>query len=457
MKIYLYLYTEDGTRTLHLDGASVAAPIKGALYRPGVGVVGLSYGRETINEELKISVAGTRVQIQTALDTLSELLDFAEQKTLSDYDKLYIRVEYDDVGVTWQSEIIEGEVIGNRSGIATREFGTDVLTLEIKRLNFWEETAGEALLLTNENGTKQTTITTWNHTDATSGHNNYIDLSKDDIPGDLPAPIELNILHNDSGRTVSQLWAAQLETTGTLPTAKPIYEGELAAAGSATTLTSTADANSSAGYFGRLAFTGGSEQRVVSFEISYAQMSLFRGKYYKPFIRLANNHAYTDLWLKVKVTYGASHSVAYDSGWVQSLASIPYVEFNSVKLPPYPAKTNYHGTMYISIYAMKTASGAVTLDVDFLHLLPTDGYNRLDMIEAIAAGYNIKEGETVGSYKWSNSTLFALPSHSRVGKSLYVTPGMNTRFFLLHRSGANMPIDTTFTISMFLYKRRKYL
>lgn len=457
MKIVLYLFTEDATRSLHLDGAGVAAPVKGAFYRPGVGVVGMRDGRETITEEVKISVSGTRTQVQTVLDTMAELLAFAEHKALSDYDRLYLRVEYDDIGVTWQSEILDGEVIGNKAGIAAREFGTDVLTMEIRRLNYWEESAGEALLLSNESATKQAAVTVWNHTDATSGHNNYIDISKDDIPGDLPAPIELNILHNDSGRTVSQVWIAQQETTGALPTWKPIHEGELAAAASGTTLTSTADAASSSGYFGRLAFTGGSESRIASFEISYAQMSLFRGKYYKPIFRLANTHAYTDLWLKVKVTYGAAHSAAYDSGWVQSTASVPYVEFNAVKLPPYPAKSNYHGTMYISLYAMKTAAASVQLDVDFLQLLPTDGYNRLDMIEALAAGYNIKEGANVGSYKWSNSTLLALPSHSRAGKSLVVTPGMNTRFFILHRSGTAMQIDTTFTVSMVIYKRRKYL
>ena len=457
MKIYLFLFTEDETRTLHIDGASVAAPIKGAFYRPGVGVVEMRDGRETITEELKISVAGTRAQVQTALDTMAELLEFAEQKALSDYDRLYLRVEYDDIGVTWQSEVLAGEVTGNRSGIATKEFGTDVLTMEIRRLNFWEESAGGALKLTNQNGTQQAAITVWNHTDGAAGHNNYIDISKEDIPGDLPAPVELNILHNDAGRTVSQVWIAQMETTGALPSWKPIHEGELAAAASGTTLTSTADAASSSGYFARLNFTGGSEARIVSFEISYAQMSLFRGKYYKSIFRLANNHAYTDLWLKMKVTYGASHSVAYDSGWVQSGASIPYVEFNAVKLPPYPAKSNYHGTMYISLYAMKTAAGAVQLDVDFLQLSPTDGYNRLDMIEAISAGYNIKEGENVGSYSWNNSTLFALPSHSRAGMPLVVTPGMNTRFFILHRSGSTMQIDTTFTVSMVIYKRRKYL
>lgn len=457
MKIFLYLDTEDGTRALQLDGDGVSAPVRGAFYPAGVGRAAQEGGQEVIDEEIKLSLAGTRAQLQNLLDTLSELLGFARYDARTRNDRLYLQVEYEDVGVTWQSQVLSGRVSANPLGLAARELGGDVARVYIRRVNFWEESAGEVLPLTNRNGSRQASLTVYNHYDITAGHDNFVDIAAEDIAGDLPAPIELTITHTNTGRSLSQVWIGQMETGGALPAWKPVYEGELGTAGSGVTLTGTADAGSSAGYFGRLAWTAGAEARVASFEVSASHMSLFRGKEYRPILRLANNHAYSDLWLKMKVTYGAGHTAAYDSGWVQSAAGASCVEFNAVRLPPYPARSNTHDAMSLSLYAMKTASAAVTLDVDFVHLLPTDGYNRLDMIEAVAAGYNLQEGEKSGSYRWNAATLLALPSHARAGRSLYLTPGMNTRFFFLHRSGASMLIDTTFTVSMRFQRRRRVL
>lgn len=457
MNLYLYLYTRENTRQLHLDGASVETPIKGALYRAGVGAVHHRDGQEAITEEIKIGVAGSLSQVQSLLDTLTELLESAARLALSAFDRLYLRAEFEDLGITWQSVVLSGKVTPSRAGLAARELGAEVLSLELTRLNFWQDCAGESVPISNQNGIRQPSLTVYNHTDSTSGHNNYIDISKEDIPGDLPTPLELTLLHANAGRTVSQVWLALLETSGALPAWLPVYEGELGLAGAGVSLTGTADSASSAGHFGCLNWTAGAEARVVSFALSSAHMSAFGGKPYKPFIRLANPHAYPDLWLKARVTYGAGHSAAYDSGWVQSTPSAPYVEFNPVRLPPYPARSMTHDTMYLSLYALKTASASVQLDVDFLALLPTDGFNRLDMLEAVPAGVNIQEGEQTGSYRWSSTTLYALPSHARAGRSLYLTPGFNARLFILHRSGATMPIDTTFTASVYVYGRRKYL
>lgn len=457
MKLYLNLTQYNSTTTLHLDGASAVAPVKGTFYKPGVGkVITNDDGEMSIEEELKVSLSGTRDQILSLLETLSRLLEMGARKPLREWDALYLKAEYAP-GNVWRSQIVGGWVEGVPAGLAARELGGEVLKLHLTRKHYWEANDAEGMKLTNRSGTRQAMVTVYNHTDATSPHDNFLEIVKDDISGDLPAPITVDLAHLNAGRTISQVWIGQFTSPVTLPAWLPVYEAEAASAGAGVTLTPTADAASSAGNFARLAWTAGAEARVLSFPISYLHMPEYAGRMVKPVLRLANNHAYPDLWLKAKVTYGAGNSVAYDTPWVKCEANTPVISLGALRLPPYPANANFHDSLNVSIYAMKTTGAAVTLDLDFMQLTPTDGINRLDMIEPIAAGYHIQEGEGIGSYKWDNVTMRALPSHARVGLPLRVTPGMNTRLFFLHSAGASMPIDTTLDVALYYRKRKRDL
>lgn len=453
MNIYLRLRLLNAERTIHLEGSGVQPPVQGTFYQPGAAAPGPEDSAELVSETLRISCSGTRDAVLGLQEALNELFSILRHLQPGGAEALFLVVEYES-GNAWQSRIVHGCLRGCSAGIAARESGADILTLGIERLNYWEKTAASTLLLSNRHGTLQPILTIDNAAD--NAHDNFVDIALGSASGDLPAPLELILTNMHSGRQVESVWIGQWNSDGcALPSWKPVYEGEAASAGPGVTLSAVADASSSAGQFGRLAWNAAAEQRLASFPLAADHMSGFNGKFYKPLVRLSNNHTYADLWIKGRMTYGAAHTCAYDTGWVLCPPGQPWMELEALRLPPNEAYGGFFEQMYLSLYAMKSTPAAVVLDVDFVLLLPTDGYNRLHMITPVSAGYQVREGEALGSCQLNISTSYASPSHARQGNRLYINPWSSSRLFFAHRSGSSWLVDTQLSVALSYSPRKR--
>ena len=120
--------------------------------------------------------------------------------------------------------------------------------LTLQREHAWEYADPYPVPLSNGNGSRVTAgLLVHNHLDATPGHDNFVEVTAADAPGDLPARLWIQLKHiHKSGAVLGSVWIHQLveNLAASLPN---VLEGEAATAGSGVTRTLLTSATYSGG------------------------------------------------------------------------------------------------------------------------------------------------------------------------------------------------------------------
>src|SRR4026209_2888507 len=113
--------------------------------------------------------------------------------------KVYLEVDFGSTGTYYRSRLINGYIELDDETIGVLWDRRLQLTLHVTRQPFWEGALTQ-IPLTNASATDNTTgLTVTNSYDSTA--ENFVDINDEDVLGDLPAPIMVEIENTKSGST----------------------------------------------------------------------------------------------------------------------------------------------------------------------------------------------------------------------------------------------------------------
>lgn len=412
-----------GNETFWLHGPLAAAPVKGARRQPIQRA--LEGGR--CEEQIDLLLEGAPSGIQWVLQTIERLLAQARSGRPAGLHLMPTAADAE-----WEARLLDGraELLG--AGTSERGRGSQAVRLLLVCGDCWQGTL-TALPLSNAGGANVTGgLPLFNHCDGDALHVNYADSSGGQ--GSLPAPARVELIHDSSGpEAVTDIWLG----AGALPLPGGVLEGEAAASSLATQILD--DPASSGGQYRRVSWSGSTGVDLLHWELSSGWLGQAGGRSFRPLLRFANLFAYGDLRLSMQVR--TAESVLSESK-AQTLSSGARLqELPPILLPPWMPAGDPPAALTLALIGRRTSGGDSTLDVDFLALLPLQGWRRYWSLSGLPYGARLVDDPLDGRCVGLHPQDGELAGHVAQGPGLEVQPGQAQRFSALFATGSAAGMD----------------
>ncbi len=376
-----------------------------------------------VTESAELFFDGGAAQIQAAMATMNRLFDQARRYQAKHIGQpVYIEMRSHDGETWWRSEVLSGRaMVQEDKPFRALRAGYQILTLAWIRRYYWEGQESY-LTLSNTNGTSSGGLTIQNTNDA--GRDHYVDIAAGAITGDLPTPcrIELNNTTNATPR-MGNVYIAHAAVVNPDP-GYVILEGE-----QSTGIGSTSSfAGLSNGASRLWSGTGTGETIVGRWTLTAAHIQALAGAIYRV-ILTGNPSGSPSVQLRVQI---GSLSTLYQTPW-QRITTLNVQDIGALPLPPYLIDAN--ATMYpldLACVVRGENAGSWSIELDALHLFPTEGWRVLRQ-----RGYSAAYGVTLVDDQLSN-TLYTIWSGQRLGNyiaygnPIMLLPSIAQRLYFLH-------------------------
>ncbi len=456
---------KQGTTALVLQGSGAAAPVTRAVMKPaslpsspallpkGEGSWGNeSGGVGSVYEAVLVTLEGTAASIESALQSLARWLVEAEKMArLSGEEPVYLEVQVVSGGTTWRSKVLGGELLLLGAGPDQRSVQRQGVELRLERVSYWENSVETGLYLSSAETARTTEeVTVYNDWAA---NKNYAQLLAADAGGDLPAPVRLK-LSNKSGVNAT-VYAGQnlsLDPANLVP----MLQGEDSAAGSGATVTDTAAATASGGYFARVTWSG-SGTAVVKFGISSTRAGQLGNWAWLPVMRVHNPIASGELYWanwRVALTVGGNTDVLLEGrpGYLSNTAVLQ--PGSPLYLPVWKAESGDAApSLDLELVLQAEASGSHTLDVDYVFLLPLERWRIYRATVNYAAGMYLQDDPYQGIIK----SYTTVQGHQAEGPGLWVVPGKLQRYYFLLEGVSPLLPAQDLAVKMYYRARKRAL
>jgi len=412
-----------GTESLWLHGPSVTAPVRGARRQPIPRA--LEGGR--CEEQIDWLLEGTPASIQLALQTVERLISRARAGAGAGLHLMPSAADSE-----WESRLLDGraELLGG--GTLERGRGSQVVRLLLTRSDYWQGSL-TALPLSNPNGTDVTDgLALFNHCDSDALHANYADASG--AQGSLPAPAQVELIHDRTGpEPLGDLWLG----AGLAPLPGGMLEGEDGATNLTTQILS--DATCSGGAYRQVSWNTAAELDVLHWELTQGWLGQAGGRCFRPLLRVANHFTHSDLRLFVQVRTAAS--VLFESPAVTLQPGVRLQELPPVLLPPWVPVLDPPAALTLALIARRAGGGSTALDVDFVALMPLQGWRRYASLAGLPYGARLIDDPITGRCVVLHPQSGELAGHVVYGPGLEVQPGQAQRFWSLFSTGSPAGMD----------------
>lgn len=453
----------DGTTTVTLGGDD-ALLLEYVPRTPGMDVrsVGLvtQDGEEQIGarwdnvtEQAQVLIIGGTTTARATLNKLNRLFDAArkyQQQRLG--AQVWVEFRPSDTEDWYRSEILSGKVEVDEEALRSWYWNEGRIEAAViwTRRYFWEGPEVE-LPLTNGNGSHVTGgLTVYNHDDADTGHDNYVEIAAEDVDGDTPGPVKLQMQNTfDSLARAARFYVAHnvLSNPGSFD---HILEGESASGG-----TNVADASCSGGAYKSVSWTGDSETQLLEWSLPTALLNAAAGNYFRILVRFLIAPS-TGTWLRFKIKMELT--TIWEGAWLEAGIYDSLQELDTLQLPPYLVGAGDLYPLKLTLLGKRTGGGSLYLD--FLQLSPLDGWRKL-----LPKGYNLAYGvlivdDGIGGYLYTYgwSPAGKTGHYSSRGQPLFLQPKMTQRLYFLHTTDSgSAPIERTLRVRVWYRPRRLVL
>ncbi len=442
------LQLRQGTQTLALQSAP---PFRAAQYTPAGGT------GEMVPDSLRLALEGSPLEIERGLEQIGCLLDEAQRwAEIPGAEYVYLEAQVHPQGALWRSKLLGGYLTLLGAGPDQRGGGSQGAQLTFTRVNYWEG-AEQDLPLSNQNGSRVTSgLLIYNHRDSTPGHENRVLVAGADLAGDLPAPVRLLLDGLDT------------DMTGTLYAGQSVYsdpanlitsqEGQAGFAGGYVTGTVIAQADASGGSFQRLAWTGADDMALWSFTILPTWANRLGGNAFLPLLRLQNPLAAGEKlharW-RAYLNTGSAHPIYEGPAFTISSTAMlhPAAPLN---LPPWLlTAADLPSGLSLELRVQAESSGAHQLDLDYLYLLPLDGWRIYRPLFVCEIPLLVLDDPYSGTLKTGD---LGLQTHIAEGPGLWLVPGRaNACYFLSDRYSGGWGPGTRSSVRISYRPRRRAL
>jgi hypothetical protein len=403
---------------------------------------------DNVAESFGVDMLGGITAARAAVQKLQRLLEHARRNRQPGVLPVYVKFRPDSAEAWYRSQILSGRALwAERTLDWMWPAAAQAVQLIFTRRFFWEADSESELplRLSGEGGNGSTggrALT--NHDD--SGHKNWADIVAGQVLGDLPAAARIEIVNSTAATEATLYLSNEVALTGTAVSA--VLEGE-AGTGGATQV----DANSSGGNFQRLTWSGTSEADLLSWTFAAADLASAAGRWFRAVARFANTFAYTDLWLRFKLT--ANGVVIWQGNKTLMTPSVTLQEIQNLPLPPALAGLASLNAATIVLQATRIAGGSCTLDVDYVQLLALDSWRKFAPVSGGLANTDALHDDGIADAVYAKVGSNKVPSYIAYGLPLRLEPGYTQRLrMLMARADGSAPIADAMTLRAYYRMRR---
>lgn len=405
----------------------------------------------TLTETVQIEINGaTLADVQTTVQGINRAFAFARQKikTGSGY-RVFAEFTPDGYADAYRSELIDGRIDYDEGALDSQwvEKKVDAVITWTRRY-FWEGPL-TALTLVNGSGSG-TSITVYNHDDATANHDNWVQLAAAAIAGDLPAPLYLYANNSTVSGALKDLYYA-CNYIGIPASFTPLLEAESASGG-----TTTVDATCSNGNRKDISWSATTETTLLTWTLTPSQLQYADNQFFQTLLRFSTAPAYTNLWLRWTLQWSGN---TVWRGPLVKAGTTTLQELGVIQLPP-GLLDSYSEQLTLVLSGLRNSAGTHTLALDFMHLMPMAAYRKLKAKSGASLVYaaTLIDDQIEDDLYSLNGSLYHAPTHAGLGQ-LRVwpgsIPGVYQRIYFLHQDAAGgAGVDRTLSIQIKYRPRR---
>jgi uncharacterized lipoprotein NlpE involved in copper resistance len=395
------------------------------------------------------SVTANLEELRTLQRLLRQAGEAQDNRTLN---KVYLTWKESVAGTEYRSELVQARAEWQAEALQYAQWmgDTQFANVYIERRNWWEGPEAQ-LALSNPNGTATTSALTVGN-DSTD---NYVDVSGAAVAGDLPGATRLeatNTSGDSAGTGLYHLWVGQNYTNPSTYT--PLIEGE---SGTSLGSSNIADADASGGEYKSMVVNSvASEAKMWSCTLSSALLTAAAGRFYKVLVRFFQDPRLS-IRYRLKLTW--NNAVV----WQGPLVSIDLLyatsirDLGTMRLPPWLPGLTSLSELTLEIHVI----GANTVKLDYLYLMPVDGWRKLECI-----GYNLPansramdDGIDDRLYADTGAGSDKIGLFVGYGQPIHLEPGKNQRLYFLQAdnagfAGADSSISRTLGVKLYYRPRR---
>jgi hypothetical protein len=372
-----------------------------------------------------------------------------------------VYLEFGQSGTTsmWRSEITNGRVELD-AGALTYPYwtgDTQFSTVYIERKNWWDG-AEVQIPLTNLNGTADTSgLAVYNCNDlsgtAPAIFTNYVDIAGTAVLGDTPGATRLEMTSITA--YTQRVWIGQSCTNPT--TVNHWFEAE-----DATGASGTASALNSGGEYATAAMSTANETTLFTWALSAADVSAYAGNWFRALIRFHLTVGVSDTLFRLKVLWGDNTVWQSGQGYAAPTEATNIRELFTVQLPPWLQGVASQDELSLVLTGQQATGSTVTLSIDYLSLMPVEGWRRLDTVGSSVPADNviIDDGINDATYHSASDKTAKAGNMRGYGERIHLHPSKAQRlYFLTHGDGFGGAgnIERKLTIKLYHRPRRRVL
>ena len=433
--------------TLVNAAGSTTAPIRSCGYSP------TRKPGEVVEETIDVGLESTNpALIAATVGLIENCLEMARTwARLQTGSEVVLQAQVLSTEDIYQSRIVDGWVELGGVGANERKQGRLTARVHVTRLNYWEGTETQIKISTGSGASTLEPVTIYNHDDGGAGHENWVKLAGDDLGAmDLPGPARIEIANtlDQLGYGMRDIYIAHnaRETAALQATLVTCLQGEDCNGGSGTD-----DGSCSNGHYQACAWSGTTETKLIDWTVD---SSNYRGNLFRFLLRLRDHTDYTDLWVKLKLLGGTT--VIVETPPVLVTPGDELIELPILRIPPYLSVDKDYADLVLALYVRRYTAGDHTLNVDYLYLLPAEGWRKLKQLwQPISYPAKITDYGRQG-YLVSDWAAGEYTDHVGLGDPIMLLPGKTQRlYFAWDVEGGTAPIAGTAGIKVWVNKRRR--
>lgn len=389
-------------------------------------------------------ISSTTAGIQTLVHSVEAMIVAAQRRRQQQIGpRIYMQLQIDAEASTWRAEIKDGRFKPDKDTLETWYSKKVPYHLMVTHC-VWEGPETEIQLSTSNAAAATGGRTIYNHDDAGTGHDNWVQIASTQVGGVLPTPVKL-VLTNSTGSGFNTR-NFFLATNAFSDPANFVHmiEGEARTTIAGTT---TADAGDSSGNYYNFTFTNAGN---IHWDLSAAQMQRTQGRKFKLLMRM-HGWSGTNFYVKA-ILRDVTGTIAFRSSKEILLGTSGsyIIDLGALPLPTGGYQAAW-GAMVLELSLRCTGAGV--FNIDYIQLTPLDAYQEFaqqDFTIANASGITFDNIEGV-YYHSVGGPLF-----TPLSGPLKVFPGVTQRIIILQDEGnvGGSNISRTFSVRAYIRERR---
>jgi len=411
---------------------------------------------ETITVRLRDTTSPDNLDEIRALNRLLHQAELAQENRA--FDRVYLEFSPDGTVSYWRSEIVRarGEFADTTFKYAYWLNNTQFADVFLERMNFWEGPEAQ-LSLTNPNGTANTTgLKVYNTNDGTgsggSARYNYVQVAGTAVLGDLPAATRLEMIYDDRAggtATLDYIWIGKKQSD--LTNFDPILEAE------DSNKTGVADATQSGGQYASGTAVTNVIANLMIWTFGTALIDAYAGRYYKAFIKFrgAEGAEASDSYFEFRWVDDDVSTIWTSSRYKPAIGdTYNFVDMQTIPVPPWLQGLGNQGTAYMTVAAAPSTYGTAVYDLDYVILLPTDGYRAIDLNANDVGNRVIDDGIDDRTYTDNASGANRVGVLATLGSPIMLEPSTNQNLYFIAKTNTSFSINAGLIVKLYYRPRR---